>query len=58
MSALPLWNICRERRTAAGIATEQLGLRIHAATAARAVEQAKSLGIGIGLKLVAIQEAS
>lgn len=54
--AAPRWRICKERRTSAGIATEDCGLILHARDAAQAVANAKALGMFGGMKLVAIPE--
>jgi hypothetical protein len=54
--AVPRWRICKERRTSAGIATEDCGLILHASDAGTAVANAKALGMFGGMKLVAIPE--
>jgi hypothetical protein len=53
------YRICRERRTYAGIATDDTGLIVSATSASAAVENAKRLGLLSGLgTIVAIAEAS
>lgn len=52
------FRICRERKTRAGLATEDLGLILHAPSAEAAVANAKALGMFTGLALIAIPEAS
>jgi hypothetical protein len=52
------YRICKERRTYAGIATEDTGLIVSAANAEQAVANAKQLPMFAGLKLVAIAEAA
>ena len=54
----PLWRICRQLNTNAGVKTECLGIRLHAPTAERACEVARELGMFAGLRLVALQESN
>jgi carbohydrate-selective porin OprB len=49
------WKICKERRTPAGIATESVGLILHAETAEQAVANAKQMFGHYGA-LVALEE--
>lgn len=55
---LPRWRICSERKTRAGIATEDAGLILHAPDAETAVANARRLPMLAGLRLVAIAEAA
>lgn len=52
------YRICRERRTYAGIATELVGLTMHAPTPEEAINRARHLMPWLSGKLVALEEAA
>lgn len=52
------YRICREYRTSAGIATEAVGLYLHAYSPERAIEHAVKLYPWLSGKLVALPEES
>lgn len=52
------WRIAKERRTYAGIATELVGLTLHAESKEKAIEHAAKLFPWLSGKLVALPEVA